>query len=86
MFRITVECTETQEVEYFCFDNLTVSYQTRPAKRTMKVLHLLAEEGFSAGSLDDAEYAAVEYARERELAECGGGVDHDDGDDDGEQQ
>ena len=82
MFRITVEDTEAEQVEHFCFDNIHVKYQCKPRKRTMLVAELCAYEGFTAETAADAQYAAEAQAEERERAEWGADADDDDEGDD----
>lgn len=81
MFRVIVEDTEAKQVEYFCFDNIEVKYKTKPGKRTMFVAELCAYEGFTAETMQDAQYAAEAHAEEQERAEWGS--DDSDDDDDG---
>jgi len=80
MFRITVECLTTEEIEHFCFDNIHVKYEGRPGKRTMKVAELCAYDGFTAATPADALYACEAECARKERAEWSGE------DDDGEPE
>ena len=79
MFRITVECLTTEEIEHFCFDNIHVKYQGKPGKRTMLVAELCAYDGFTAATPADAQYACeAECARKEREEWAADGYDEDD--------